>query len=217
MDKLENKKNVGDNMNIEIIENNLEKLDSVISCKIILGETEVIEEIHIVSNGKRNPKQICRDIQSILIATHKLNVDYKKISIAQILDDSIGKIENRLKIKSLSFDNIGSRASVKVVLTNSIDTYENSLMGINSVRNIERMLVDATLKNVEQALGYEDTFILEDVRTIPVASEKAVVVVVMCIVDEFEQRLCGSCLIKTDYKEAIVKATLDALNRYTTK
>lgn len=204
-------------MNIENIEKNIEKLDSVISCKIILGENEVIDEIHIVSNSARNPKQLCRDIQSVLIATHKLNIDYKKISIAQVLDDSIGKVENRLKIKSLSFDNEGNRASVKVSLTNTIDTYENSLRGINSVRNIERMLVDATLKNVEEALGFEDTFILEDVRTIPVASEKAVLVVIMCIVDESEQRLCGSCLIKTDYKEAIVKATLDALNRYTTK
>lgn len=204
-------------MNIEIIENNLEKLDSVISCKIILGDMEAIEEIHIVSNGKRNPKQICRDIQSVLIATYKLNIDYKMISIAQIVDDSIGKMGNRLKIKSLSFDNIGSKASVKVALSNTIDTYENSLIGINSVRNIERMLVDSTLKNVEQALGYEDTFIMEDVRTIAVSSEKAVLVVIMCVVDEFEQRLCGCSIIKSDYKEAIVKATLDAVNRYTTK
>ncbi len=204
-------------MNIEIIENNLEKLDSVISCKIILGENDLIDEIHIVSNGKRNPKQLCRDIQSILIATHKLNIDYKKISIAQITDNTLGKLENRLKIKALSFNNEGSRASVKVSLSNTVDTYENSLMGINSVRNIERMLVNATLKNIEEALGYEETFILEDVRTIPVSSEKAVLVVIMCIVDENEQKLCGSCLIKTDYKEAIVKATLDAINRYTTK
>ncbi|NLC03954.1 MAG: hypothetical protein GX787_06720 [Tissierellia bacterium] len=204
-------------MNMELIENNLEKLDSVISCKIILGENDIVDEIHIVSNGKINPKQLSRNIQSILIATHNLNIDYKKISIAQITDKTLGKVENRLKIKGLSFNNEGSKASVKVALKNSADTYETSLMGINSVRNIERMLVDATLKNIEEALGYEDTFILEDVRTIPVSSEKAVVVVVMCMVEDMEQKLCGSCLVKTDYKEAIVKATLDAVNRYTTK
>ena len=204
-------------MNMELIENNLEKLDSVISCKIILGENDIVDEIHIVSNGKINPKQLSRNIQSILIATHNLNIDYKKISIAQITDKTLGKVENRLKIKGLSFNNEGSKASVKVALKNSVDTYETSLMGINSVRNIERMLVDATLKNIEEALGYEDTFILEDVRTIPVSSEKAVVVVVMCMVEDMEQKLCGSCLVKTDYKEAIVKATLDAVNRYTTK
>ncbi len=204
-------------MNMELIENNLEKLDSVISCKIILGENDIVDEIHIVSNGKINPKQLSRNIQSILIASHNLNIDYKKISIAQITDKTLGKVENRLKIKALSFNNEGSKASVKVALKNSADTYETSLMGINSVRNIERMLVDATLKNIEEALGYEDTFILEDVRTIPVSSEKAVVVVVMCMVEDMEQKLCGSCLVKTDYKEAIVKATLDAVNRYTTK
>lgn len=204
-------------MNIELIENSLEKLDSVISCKIIQGENDVIDEIHIVSNGKRNPKQLSRDVQSILIASHKLEIDYKKISIAQITDNTLGKMENRLKIKGLSFNNEGTKASVKVSLTDTLGTYENSLMGINSVRNIERMLVDATLKNIEEALGYEDTFILEDIRTIPVSSEKAVVVVVMCMVEDFELKLVGSCLIKTDYKEAIVKATLDAINRYTTK
>lgn len=204
-------------MSIEMIENNLEKLDSVISCKIIQGENDIINEIHVVSNGKRNPKQLCRDIQSILIATHKLDIDYKKISIAQIEDNNVGKLENRLRIKSLSFDNEGSRASVKVSLSDAIDTYEKSLIGINSVRNIERMLVDATLKNIEEALGYEDTFILEDVRSIPISSEKAVVVVVMCMAEESETKFCGCCLVRSDYKEAIVKATLDAINRYTAK
>ena len=104
-------------MNIEIIENNLEKLDSVISCKIILGENDLIDEIHIVSNGKRNPKQLCRDIQSILIATHKLNIDYKKISIAQITDNTLGKLENRLKIKALSFNNLQKPLSISKALT----------------------------------------------------------------------------------------------------
>lgn len=207
---------MGDNMNIELIEKNLEKIESVISCKIILGEKD-IDEIHIVSNGTRSAKQIARDIQSVLIATYDIQIDYKKISIAQIFDESLKRAESRLKLAAVSHDNLGTRAAVKVSISNSKDTYENSLSGINSNRNIERMLVDATLKSVEEALGYDDTFIMEDVRTVPISNEKAVLVIVMAMLDGFEQRLCGSCLIKNDYKEAVVKATLDAVNRYISK
>ena len=212
-----NQKNMGDNMDIEIIEGNIEKIESVVSCKIVLGEKDVIDEIHIVSNNLRGAKQIARDVQSILIATYNIPIDYKKISIAQISDLSLKKSECRLKLLSVSHDNLGAKASIKVALTNSKDNFENALSGINTSRNIERMLVDATLKTVENACGYDDTFILEDIRTIPVASDKAILVIVMGVIDEVEQRLCGSCLIKNDYKVAVVKATLDAVNRFVSK
>lgn len=204
-------------MNIELIERTLEKIESVVSCRIILGENEEIEEVHIVSNGLRSAKQIARDIQSVLIATYDIQTDYKKISIAQIFDDSLKRPECRLKLESVSHDNSGKKATVKVALSNERNTYESSNSGINSSRNIERMLVDTTLKIVEEACGYEEVFTLEDVRTISLSSEKAVLVVVMSMLDGLEQRLCGSCLINNDYKEAVVKATLDAINRCISK
>lgn len=208
---------MGDNMDIEIIEGNIEKIESVVSCKIVLGEKDVIDEVHIVSNSLRGAKQIARDIQSILIATYNIPIDYKKISIAQISDQSLKKAESRLKLVGVSHDNLGSKTAIKVSLGNSKGTFANALSGINTSRNIERMLVDATLKTVEEASGYDDTFILEDIRTIPVSNDKAVLVIVMGLLDGFEQRLCGSCLIKSDYKVAVVKATLDAVNRFVTK
>lgn len=204
-------------MNFEIIERNLEKIESVVSCKIILGEKDFIEEIHIVSNGSKSPKQIVRDVQSVLIATYDIQVDHKKISVAEIMDESLKKAECRLKLQSVSHDSNGTKATIKVSLSDHKNTYENILSGINSYRNIERMLVEATLKNVEDACGVSDTFILEDIRTIPVSTEKAVIVVVMALIDGMEKRFCGSCLIRSDFKEAVVRATLDAVNRYVTK
>jgi predicted nucleic-acid-binding protein len=204
-------------MNFEIIERNIEKIGSVVSCKIVLGEKDIIEEIHIVSNGLRSPKQIVRDVQSVLIATYDIQVDHKKISVAEIMDESLKKAECRLKLLSVSHDNSGTKANVKVSLSDNKNTYEKILSGINTYRNVERMLVDATLKNVEEACGISDTFILEDIRTIPVSTEKAVIVVVMGLFDGIEKRFCGSCLIKNDFKEAVVKATLDAVNRYVSK
>lgn len=200
-------------MNIEIIEQTIEKLDSVVSCKIISVDNN-FEEIHVVSNGSRSAKQLVRDIQSILIATYNIQIDHKKISIAEIQDDSLKKNGCRLKITSVSHDNNGQKAIIKVALDNHKNIFENSAMGVNTSRNIDRMLVDVTLKTVEDAYGYEETFILEDIKTVNISTDKAVVVVITCINNGFEQKFCGSSLIRSDYKEAVVKATLDALNRY---
>lgn len=204
-------------MNFDIIERNIEKIESVVSCKIVLGENNIIEEIHIVSNGIRSPKQIVRDIQSVLIATYDIQIDHKKISVAEILDESLVKANCRLKLHSISHDNNGSKASIKVVLSDGKNTYEKVLSGINTNRSIERMLVEATIKNLEEACSLNDTFIMEDLRTIPVASEKAVLVVILGLFDGIENRFCGSCLIRNDFKEAVVRATLDAINRYVSK
>lgn len=214
----------GDNMKKEIIredlvviEKNLEKVDSIVSCRIIMGEERDIDEIHIVSNGRRNPKQISRDIQSILIATYDIHINYKKISIAEIPDHSLGKLEGRLKIKKVSHENNGGRAMVKVALDKSGESFESFKMGVNVIRNIERMLASSTLENIEKALGCEELFILEDIRTINVSSDKVMVVVLMAIYNGREHRMCGSCLVGNDYKEAVVKATLDAANRFISK
>lgn len=204
-------------MNIKIIEETMEKLDSVISYKMILGENDIIDEIHIVSNGNKSVKQLLRDVQSILIATYNIQVDHKKISIATIQDESLKKPECRLKIVSVSHEKNGQRATVKVTLDNHEDVFESSIMGINTSRNIDRMIVDATLKTVENAFGYEDTFILEDIKTIGVSVEQVVIVIIMGIHNSREQRFCGSALVGSDYKETVVKASLDAINRYLSK
>ncbi len=66
------------NKSYEIIEKNLEQIESIISSKFVLGQDGKIIELHIVSNGERNPKQLSRDIQSVLIATYDIAIDYKK-------------------------------------------------------------------------------------------------------------------------------------------
>lgn len=204
-------------MDLAVIENNLEKIDSVVSSKIVTNEDNEIDEIHIVSNDTRGAKQIARDIQSVLVATYNIPVDYKKISIAQIADKSLKKAEHRLKLEGISSDILGTKAAIKVSISNAGNVYENTISGINTLRNKERMLIDVTLKTIEEACDCKDIFIFEDIRTIPVSNDKVILVIIMGIIDGIEQRLCGSCLVNNSYEVAVVKATLDAINRVITK
>lgn len=204
-------------MDLEIIENNLEMIESVVSCKIVKGDNEDIEEVHIVSNNDRGAKQIARDVQSVLIATYNIPIDHKKISIAQIKDGSLKKAECRLKLLGISMDTVGSRTSIKVSLGHLDSIFENTIAGMNTRRNLDRMLVDVTLKTVEEACDCNDTFSFEDMKIISISNYKTVMVMVMCLVDGREQRLCGSCIINNDYEAAVVRAVLDAINRFITR
>ena len=206
----------GMSLDIHLIESKIEKLDSVTSCKIILGEEDEFEEIHIVSNGSRAAKQIIRDIESILTATYKIQINHKKISIAEIQDGNLKKIKSRLKLLSISHESKGEKVEIKISLANKDDIYENTIIGINTMRNIERMLVDLTLRTIEDAYGYDESFVLEDIKTVDLSVDRAIVVVIACVRDGYTRRFSGSSIIGSDYKEAAVKATLDALNRYTT-
>ena len=100
----------------EEIENTIEKLDSIISCKIIQGEDCEFHEIHIVSDKQRAAKQLVRDIQSVLIATYNIQIDHKIISIAEIRSDNIKKKQDPIKIISVSHDNNGEKACIKIIL-----------------------------------------------------------------------------------------------------
>lgn len=204
-------------MDHEIIEGDLEKIESVISSKIVFGEENKIDEIHLVANNHRGPKQIARDVQSILLATHDVKVDHKKISIAQISDGSTKKKINRIRLEGVLSETRDSRATIKVTLSLDGDEFTRSRFGVNSSRNTDRMLVETTLDVVQSVGGVEDVFIFDDIRKVSVAGTNIVVICVTGIINETEHRLCGSSVIDSDYNKAVVKATLDATNRFIIK
>lgn len=204
-------------MDHKIIEENLQQIDSVISSKIIIGEGSQIEEIHIVSNGTRNPKQIARDVESVILANFDYRIDHRKISVAQLDDIDIRKIKPRLKLNGISKETSGNKANVKVSILKADEEFVASKTGINSNRNIERMLAEATVMAVEDSIGINDLFIVEDIRSIMIASVQVVVVLVSSLINGQEIILSGSSVVKNDYYLSVAKATLDSINRFLTK
>lgn len=190
----------------------IKQIKAVESCKIILGSDFSIDEIHIVSTMRRSPKQISRDVQSILISRFGIDIDHKKISIAQI-DTDLLPHGCRLRLKTIEYSITEGKANIRVVLDKDDELYEGVFSGVNTVYNTSRMLAKATLFAVEKYCGIEDTFVLEDIKTAAIAGNEVVVVAVSLISTNQEQILTGSALVTRDKKEAIVKATLDAVNR----
>ena len=204
-------------MDISSIEQCLKQLDSVENCKILLDNEGKIQEIHITAKSKRSSKQISRDIQSILISKFGLNIDYKKISIAQIKCEFEDDACLRLKYKAIEYSKGEMKSSAKVVLEKDDEYFEGVISGPCTSSNVLSLFARATLKAVEAFLRIEDIFVLESVGSFSLSGKDVVVTIVNSIFDGQEQILSGSSIGKSDKKETTVKSTLDAVNRILNK
>lgn len=202
-------------MNVENIENYLMKVQSVIGCKVVLDNNDKIGEIHIVSDLRRSPKQILRDIEAVMISQFDMPIDYKKVSIAQVQSGSIRLDQDpRLKLKLIEYNNDGSNVTVKVALEKQGEVYEQDIVGVNTSNNFKRLIGTVVLKAVEGYVGVNDVFVFEDVKRVELANVDVMVVSMTSVISGKEEIFTGTAKILSDSKEAIARATLDAVNRH---
>ncbi len=187
----------------------------VISSKIVKAETGVIDEVHVIINESRHPKQISKDVQSILATRLDELVDYRKISIAQtrVDFDLEAKEDYRIHFKSVNFYSDTKGIHVEVKMLYGDEEYVGQSDGINTERNTDRLIGMSTIDCVEKIFDNNHSFLLEDIDIIKIAKTDVVVVGVNMIFNGREELLIGTALAKTDRKKSIVRATLDAINR----
>lgn len=202
-------------MQTETIEKYLLKVQSVIGCKVIIGDRDQINEVHIVSDLRRSPKQILRDIEAVMISEFDMPIDYKKVSIAQVRSESIKLDQDpRLRLKLVEYNNNGANVNVKVALEKQDEVYESELTGINTANNFNRLVGSVVLKAVEGYLDVQDVFVFEDVKAVELANVNVIVVSITSVINNREEVFTGTAKIIADAKEAIARATLDAVNRH---
>ncbi len=204
----------------EQVEDVVRQLKDVVSTRAVLGPSGRIDELHVLVNPKRAPKQIARDIESALRAHLDVTLDYKKISIAQIQGraplgggGAVGRA--RLRFSDVSLTVNGSRAEAVVRLKKDDAIYTGTATGHASGYTQLRLIATATMRAVEDTHDQDGTMVVEDLQTeVPLAGHKAVLVLVSAIVPpKGEELLTGSALVRQDVWKAVVNATLDAVNR----
>lgn len=194
------------------VENILNSIPGVLSTKVIL-DGEAIEELHVMATTSRNAKQISRDIQSIMSAKFNIDFDHKKISIAQIDDMDKLIAERRIQIEEISHTINGNIIKVSVALRKNDTTVIGIDEAFNTTNNTHRVLSSATLKAIHQLIGDICVFSPEDVEIITIGKKEVVVAAVSVMNGYGEEMLVGTAMVRGELKAAIVKATLDAVNR----
>ncbi|MGE5542269.1 MAG: hypothetical protein ACM3WT_04460 [Bacillota bacterium] len=206
-------------VSVDEIESLLSRLPGVLSSRVVVNNWGAIEEIHILSNTERNPKQMVRDVESTLAARWGITIDHKKVSVAQLTPLSAKAGPSRVKLLNviLTNDTQKGRMSARVVLTKLEEmdvTYEGTAEGANARYQSYRTVCQAAVAALNQVIEPNNVFVLEDVGTMFLSKrEVAVVAVSLVTARGNEELLVGAAPVKGDGLEAAVKATLDAANR----
>ncbi|HZK11052.1 MAG TPA: hypothetical protein VFD10_01655 [Atribacterota bacterium] len=210
------------NYEVEDIEKSLKDLNDILFAKIVLSEDGDIKEIHIITKDSSNPKRITRDIESFLLAKYNIQVDYRKISIAQVKDKEIRdeqikeeELESSLRIKfsDIKAEAIGNQFEVCVKLENNGKIYEGKVSGKNWDENREYLVAKAALEAISFYLEGSVFFQVDAIKKIELDSKEIIVVSINLIDSKRKENLVGSTVVKDDLNKAVVKAILKATNR----
>ena len=195
------------------IESVIRQLREVISARVVAGASGEIEEIHVLTEATRPPKQIVRDIESALMAKLGVQVDHRKVSVAQVQGNERSE-QGRMKFSDVSISLDGSRAEATVHLSRNGAVYTGTGSGLDSSHSQMRAVATAALRAVENAGDADGTMVVEDMTTsVTLSGRNVVVVLVNMMTDKGEDHLTGSAIVKQDLWKAVVNATLDAINR----
>ncbi len=199
---------------IQEIEQALGQVQNITQVRLVTDSSGEILEIHALADAGRSPKQIVRDIESMMMAQWNIKIDHKKISIAQLGEEEQANAEpSRLEIRSISIKKANLIAEVKVELVTERMLGEGLVSGLASSSNILRLVAEATLLAVQQFVKGDHCFLVDDIRKVTLARFETVVVCITMLTPLGEETFLGTCIVRKDDVDAVMRATLDALNR----
>lgn len=208
-----------DRISPDELERAITKVRGALSARVVLDPRGAnVEEIHVLAHTGRNPKQIVRDIVSLLKAQFDLEIDHRLISVAQVETEeelpSSPSHEPRLQIDSILVENRQKTIRVRVQLQRGEALYEGEAEGSAQGSGGIRLGAEAVLRAVQEFMEGLCRMTLEDVLAVEMGDADAVIAgVQLSVRGRVPEFLVGSALVQGDPVEAAVRAVLDALNR----
>lgn len=194
------------------IEELVMKIKGVISTKVVISDDGDIDELHLLTDDTRNPKQISRDVQSALASEFDFQIDHKVISIAQIEFTKDNFIKKRVRIESIAKKIKKDEINCSIVLSLADGSAEGTETLKNFLSQRDKVVVLATVKALEKLFNFENKIFIEAVETLNIKNSAVSLVLISVLFDK-EEIFIGSSIIEKDKDLSLVRATLDAVNR----
>lgn len=192
----------------------IDMLPGVLNSNVVL-DGNAITEVHVLSDFSRSPKQLVRDIQSLLMAKFGMEIDHKVISVAQVDMNLAAKSSDRLAIEEVALTKRRGGSDFSITLSYRGVKYVGASSCTNDSADYARAIAQATLEAAGQAQSNKQVLSVLDARFCELAGQRAVTVCVSVRTPSgVVGRYIGSAFIYDDDTEtAIVRATLCAVNR----
>lgn len=208
------------------LEESLRQIPGVRAVSVVTGPDARPTEIHVLTTPGKPPKQVVRDVQSLALAQHEIDIDHRMVSVVQIGDPDIGidpiaadeqaepgpASTPRPAVSSVGVRTTGGECHVEVVLALGDDTFTGSALGTASPSVRARVIAAATLSALKDLLGMRCELDSAQVVTTG-AREVALTVLTLSAPRTGDQVLTGSAPVRGDAADAVARSVLDALNR----
>ena len=217
---------VPDPWGIKRAENLITSLTGVLSARVVVGPQGDVSEIHVLTAGDVQAKQVVRNIESALMAQLGLKIDHRKISVAQTADvrpiEALQQeaISTRAKKRVVVFQGLEVRPAarpqrvlVRVRLAFEEREAEAEEQGTDTMRNRVEAAARAAAFCLDELLP-DNSIALEGAQLIEAFDRKFVMVAVHGLGGREAQLLTGTCEIRESAERSAVLAVLDATNRW---
>ena len=123
------------------------------------------------------------------------------------------RVHERPAIARMHLVSSGLDVTASVTLSSAGRTAVGEGLGNASQVGVQRAVANATLRAVEQLLAGLARFELDHLEISHLGSERTVLVNLSMLTAKGSERLTGAALVREDVRQAVIRATLDALNR----
>jgi hypothetical protein len=121
--------------------------------------------------------------------------------------------ESRMSVVRLTISADGLGVTASVHLTHRDLEYMGVAEGPAAGSAVNRTVAEATVRAISSAVGDSVRLDVESVALTPVGDERVAVVQVVLTTASGSQRLTGAAEVRDDVRQAVIRATLDAVNR----
>jgi hypothetical protein len=121
--------------------------------------------------------------------------------------------ESRMSVVRLTISADGLGVTASVHLTHRDVEYMGVAEGPAAGSAVNRTVAEATVRAISSAVGDSVRLDVESVALTPVGDERVAVVQVVLTTASGSQRLTGAAEVRDDVRQAVIRATLDAVNR----
>ena len=164
--------------------------------------------------------KVASDVGRLLRERFGLGVDADRV---QLIEDALPTVpaqaepyedmHPRPSIQRMHLVSSGLDVTATVTLGHLAMSASGECMGTATQTGVHRAMANATLRAVEGLLSHTVRFELEHVEVAPTGRERTAIVAVTMLGDGGGVRLTGAAAVREDPRQAVIRATLDAVNR----
>ena len=121
--------------------------------------------------------------------------------------------EHRPAIQRMHLVSSGLDITASVTLSLNGRSAIGETTGTATQTGVQRAVAHATLRAIEQLVGGTARFELDHLEVAPTGRDRTVLVGVTLVTASGSEKLTGAAVVREDVRQAVIRATLDALNR----